>query len=187
MENNVKYQVKNRSASTVCYRIPEDGIRRYFAPGQVQTIAWAELEKLNFQPGGREIIANFLQIMAPEATADLGIAVEPEYNMSEADVIELLKNGSNEAFLDCLDFAPIGVIDLVKTIAVQLPLESTFKRDALKKKTGFDVGAALALLAAEREEEAPQETPVRRVQAEEAAPTGRRTSGSNYKIIKTIE
>ena len=185
---NVNYKVKNRSASMVCYRIPEDGIRRTFAPGEVKTIAFAELEKLNYQPGGKQILTHFLQILGPEATQELGIKTEPEYNMSEADIVELLKNGSYDAFLDCLDFAPIGVIDLVKSIAVQLPLENTAKREALKKKTGFDVGAALANLAAEKEEEEASgnvETPaVRRVQPEG---TGRRTTGSNYKIIKTGE
>ena len=28
------YRVKNRGASTVVYRIPEDGVRREFKPGQ---------------------------------------------------------------------------------------------------------------------------------------------------------
>jgi hypothetical protein len=32
--------------------------------------------------------------------------VEPEYNMSEQDVIEALKNATLDEFLDILDFAP---------------------------------------------------------------------------------
>ncbi len=188
MDNNKIYQIKNRSASGVCYRIPEDGIRRTFAPGEVKKIAWSELEKLSFQPGGRELLTHFLQILGPvEVAQDLGIKTEPEYNMSEADIVELLKNGTLDAFLDCLDFAPIGVIDLVKNISVQLPLENTAKREALKKKTGFDVAAALANIAAEKEENTNEDVaPVRRVQPT-AEPAGRRTSGSNYKIIKTAE
>lgn len=186
MENKM-YQVKNRSASRVCYRIPEAGIRREFAPGEVRRVSFEELEKLSYQPGGRELMTHFLQIIEIEAVQNLGINTEPEYNMSEADVVELLKNGSLDAFLDCLDFAPVGVIDLIKTYSVSLPLENTAKRDALKKKTGFDVAAALANLAAEKAEEAPAESaPERRVKPEEV-PAGRRTSGSNYKIIKTVE
>lgn len=186
MENKM-YQVKNRSASRVCYRIPEEGIRREFAPGEVRRVPFEELQKLSYQPGGRELMTHFLQIAEEEAVQNLGINTEPEYNMSEADVIELLKNGSLDAFLDCLDFAPVGVIDLIKTYSVSLPLEHTAKRDALKKKTGFDVAAALAHLAAEKAEEAPAEgAPERRVKTEEV-PAGRRTSGSNYKIIKTNE
>jgi hypothetical protein len=188
MDKNTIYQVKNRSASMVCYRIPEDNIRRPFAPGEVKKIAYSELEKLSYQPGGAQLLTHFLQVLGPdEVTQDLGINTEPEYNMSEADIVELLKNGTLDAFLDCLDFAPIGVIDLVKTLSVKVPLENTAKRDALKKKTGFDVAAALANLAAEKEDNANvEEAPIRRVQTEPAQ-TGRRTSGSNYKIIKTAE
>ena len=188
MENNKMYQVKNRSASVVCYHIPEDRIRRPFAPGEVKKISWEELEKLSFQPGGPQLLTHFLQILGPEeVTQELGIKIEPEYNMSEADIVELMKNGSLDAFLDCLDFAPIGVVDLVKTLAVKLPLENTQKRDALKKKTGFDVAAALANLAAETEDSNETEAaPTRRVQTEPTKP-GRRTSGSDYKIIKTAE
>ena len=185
MDNKI-YQVKNRSASRVCYRIPEDGIRREFGPGEVRKIPYAELEKLSYQAGGREMMTHFLQIIGEEAIADLGIHTEPEYNMSEKDVIELLKMGSLDAFLDCLDFAPVGVIDLIKSYSVSLPLENTAKRDALKKKTGFDVVAVLANMAAEKaEDNQPEGTPERRVKPEET--TGRRTSGTNYKIIKTQE
>jgi hypothetical protein len=187
LKMNTVYNVRNRSASRVVYRIPEDGIRREFAPGETKKINGEELEKLSYQSGGREIMSLFLQIQSVEKVADLGLSVEPEYNMSEADIVELLKNGTLDAFLDCLDFAPIGVIDLVKTLSVKVPLENTAKRDALKKKTGFDVAAALANLAAEKEDNANvEEAPTRRVQTEPAQ-TGRRTSGSNYKIIKTAE
>lgn len=184
-DNKRMCQVKNRSASFVCYRIPEDGIRREFAPGEVRQIAYEELEKLSYQRGGREMMAQFLQIREEQAIKDFGIRTEPEYNMSEQDIIELLKYGELDAFLDCLDFAPIGVIELIKSLSVQLPLENTGKRDALKKKTGFDVEAALRNAAADKEG---QETvvPERRVQATET-PTGRRTSGDKYKIIKTAE
>ena len=38
--------VKNRGASHVSYRIPEDGIRRSFAPGETKEISYKELEKV---------------------------------------------------------------------------------------------------------------------------------------------
>ena len=59
-DNKRMCQVKNRSASFICYRIPEDGIRREFAPGEVRQIAYEELEKLSYQRGGREMMAQFL-------------------------------------------------------------------------------------------------------------------------------
>ena len=62
----------------------------------------------------------------------------------------MLLNGSLDAFLDALDFAPIGVIDLIKTMSVQLPLTDLNKRRALKEKTGFDVDRALIHVEEER-------------------------------------
>lgn len=186
MENNTKMCiVKNRSASRVIYRIPELGIRREFSPTETKKVSYEELEKLSYQPGGLAILTNFLQIMDDPSVQDLGIKAEPEYHMSEQQVVELLQTGSLDAFLDCLDFAPVGVIDLVKTFAVSLPLTDYEKRKALKAKTGFDVDATLKNIAAEKAEDGKSETENtgRRIQpAGENIPAGRRTSGSNYKV-----
>jgi hypothetical protein len=63
--------------------------------------------------------------------------------MTEQQIIELIQTGSLDAFLDCLDFAPVGVIDLLKKYSVSVPLSDYDKRQALKEKTGFDVDVAL--------------------------------------------
>ena len=189
MDSNKMYTVKNRSASMVVYRIPEIGIRREFAPGESKRIDFDELEKLSFIAGGRELMADFLQIQSEEATADLGIHTEPEYNMSEQDVIKLMQSGSLDEFLDCLDFAPVGIIDMIKQFAVSLPLNDLEKRRALKDKTGFDVNSALMHIEEERVEDkadaaaAPAAT--RRVQ-KNAAPEGRRTT-PKYNVVKKEE
>lgn len=186
MEKNTTYIVKNRSSSQVCYRIPEDGIRRTFAPGESKKIGFAELEKLTWQAGGRELMTNFLQIQNEAAIQELGIVAEPEYHMSEEQVKELIRTGSLDAFLDALDFAPVGVIDLIKIYSVSIPLEDYSKRRALKEKTGFDVDTAIRNLEAEKaEEKIKDETPAaRRVQAQkEEIPAGRRTPVT-YKVIE---
>lgn len=54
------YNVKNRSASVVVCRIPELGVRKEFAPGETMKMTFEELEKLSYQAGGRELMANFL-------------------------------------------------------------------------------------------------------------------------------
>ena len=134
---------------------------------------------------------NFIQIQAPEVTKELNIHTEIEYNYSEADVKNLILNGSLDAFLDCLDFAPVGVIDLVKTFAVSLPMTDYDKRKALKDKTGFDVDKALANLEAEKAEELdnkldPADTPStgRRVKVESTPEAPARRTGG-YKVINT--
>lgn len=171
------YNVKNRSASMVVYSIPENNIRREFAPGETKKISKEELDQLSYQSGGRELMLNFLQIQSAEAREALNLKTEPEYNMSEEQIAELILRGSVDAFLDCLDFAPIGVIDLIKEFAVELPMTDTRKIEALLNKTGFDLTAALANKRAEEEEDAKPEAevPTRRI-VEEAPAEGRRTN-----------
>lgn len=184
------FNVKNRGASWVTYKIPEDGIRRSFAPGEVKRISDTELEKLTYQPGGMIILSQFLQIQDEVALQQLNIHTEPEYYMSEADVAKLIQSGSLDAFLDALDFAPVGVIDLIKKMSLDIPLMDLAKRKALKDKTGLDVDAALRNREAEKEDENAgntilKQTGERRVKAEEA-PAARRTT-PKYNIIKTGE
>ena len=146
------YKVKNRGASTIVYKIPDDGIRREFQPGQTLMISSEELEKLTYQPGGVALLSQFLQIQDLEALQSCNIKTEPEYHMSEADVAALLKSGSLDAFLDALDFAPVAVIDLIKKLSIDIPLMDMAKRKALKEKTGFDVDAALRHIEEDKED-----------------------------------
>lgn len=183
------YNVKNRSSSMVVYKIPETNLRREFAPGEVKRIPFGELEQLTFQPGGRELIENFLQILEEEVTNDLNVKHEPEYNMSEADVQNLLVNGSLDEFLDALDFAPIGIIDLIKSMSVSLPIQDINKREALKNKLGFDVDRAIANDRASKEPDPVVDAngdKVLQKKAQSAAPAGRRTTPT-YKVVNKEE
>lgn len=169
------FEVKNRSSSILVYSIPEERIRREFMPGETKRIKFTELEMLSYQPGGQSMINNYLLIKDAQGVKELNTKTEPEYYMTEEQVVDLIKNGSLDAFLDCLDFAPAGVIELVKDLSVKLPISDYQKRQALKDKIGFDVDAALRHLEEERAEsvEAVTEEPhERRVKAEE--PTARR-------------
>lgn len=188
MEVKKLYVVKNRSASEVVYNIPEEGIRRSFMPGESKNITLEELQKLSYQAGGMEILANFLQVQSDEAADNLNIPRELEYDMSEQQVVELLRNGSLDALLDALDFAPTGVIDLIKHFSIALPLNDIAKCKAIYEKTGFNVTQALANAEADKEEnkEAAQEKPAtRRVQAEEktATPAPTRRTNTQYKVV----
>ena len=108
--------------------------------------------------------------------------------MSERDVANIIVNGSLDEFLDMLDFAPDGVMDLIKRMAISLPLNDYNKREALKKKTGLDVEAALRNIRAEKEDEKPSiddsGVPQRRVKKEE--PAGRRTT-PKYNVVNKEE
>lgn len=187
INQDTMYRVKNRSSSMVVYRIPELNLRREFAPGETKIIAFGELEKLTYQSGGRELLEEFLQIGDEVVTSNLNIHREVEYDMSETQVRDLLLRGSLDAFLDALDFAPLGVIDLMKSMAVSLPLTDLNKRRALKEKTGFDVDSALRHIEEEKAEENEDKivppAPERRVKTDAASTTPGRRTNSNYKVV----
>lgn len=144
IDNNKEMRVTNRSAQKVIYFIPSEGIRRDFAPGETRKITYGELTKLSFEPGGRTLMADYLLITDPDAPDYKNPTAEPEYYYGEKEVEELLKNGSIDEFLDALDFAPDGVKDLIKDLAVKLPLNDIAKRNALKEKLHFDLDAVIA-------------------------------------------
>ena len=111
--------------------------------------------------------------------------VEPEYYYTAADVKELLVSGTLDQLEDCLNFAPEGVIDLVKDISVQLPLNDVAKRDMIFKKTGFNVAQAIVISQDEEKEEVA--TPTRK-----SAPIKRKTvsteesSAPVRKVVKKV-
>lgn len=183
------FNVTNRSASVVIYKIPELNVRREFAPNETKRISYTELEKLSYQPGGRELMTDFLQIAEVEITENFEIHREPEYDMSEAEIKDLLLNGSIDQFLDALDFAPTGVLDLIKTLSVSLPLQDYGKRMALKNKTGFDVDRAIENnLASKTEDAKSNDTPTRRrVTTETKAESAERRTAPKYNVVSKEE
>lgn len=156
--------VKNRSDSIVFYTIPDLNVRRDFNPGESKNISEEEIQKLSYQTGGMSLITDFLQIDRTDLNK-IGLGdQEKEYFFSEADVKELILNGSRDEFLDALDFAPGGIIDLIKKYAVELPMYDMYKINALREKTGFDV--AKAIENNEEDEVAAAPTRQRRVKEE---------------------
>lgn len=147
MERSTIIKVLNRDSGAVIYTIPEmNGLRRVFQAGETKEITFEELQKLSYIPGGMPILRDSLVILNnKEAIRELLGQVEPEYEYSRDDVINLLKNGSMDEFLDCLDFAPEGVKDLVKTLAVELPVNDVSKRQAILEKLGFSVDNAIRI------------------------------------------
>ena len=180
MEKNTPVKVLNRDNGAVVYSIPEmNGLRRVFQAGETKEVTFEELQKLSYIPGGNELLReNLVIIDQPKAIEELLGRVEPEYSYTKTDVIKLLKQGSLDEFLDCLDFAPDGVKELIKTLAVELPLNDVAKREAIFNKLGFNVDAAIRIQkqANEVQTEKDQSKPSRRVQKtqEKPASTSRR-------------
>ena len=180
-------RVQNRDNGSVGYTIPDlNNLHRTYQPNETKNITMDELRKLSYVPGGMEILRNYLVILDEEAREEILSDVEPEYYLTKDGVKKLLLEGSLDALLDCLDFAPSGVVDLVKDIAVEIELNDVKKRDAILNKTGFNVTNAININK-ETTEETEKVKPVRRVGQPEdkaaTAPTGRRTAAPTYKIV----
>ena len=173
MEKN-QTRVVNRSSGTVVYLIPNLGIRRSIAAGQSIIVPKSEIEALSFTEGGLELIRNYLFLEDEETLDELGVHREPEYYMDEKKVIDLLKNKSLDEFKDALDFAPDGVKDMIRDLAVSLPLNDYAKRKALKDQRDFDVDAAIDMDQAQKAETGVEEAPQVRRTAASTTP-GRRT------------
>jgi hypothetical protein len=164
MNKNTKIKVRNRSHANVGYTIPDmSNLHRTYEANEVKEVTFEELQRLSYRPGGSYILQHYLVIDNLEARDELLGDVELEYNYTEANVKNLLEHGTLDELLDCLDFAPLGVIDLVKTIAVQIELNDVRKRKAVLDKLGFNVDTALQFNKEAAEEEEKAEKTARRV------------------------
>ena len=173
-------KVKNRSASVVVYTVPDLKVRRRFVPGEIKEIPQEELQQLLYQPGGEEILTSCLQVDKEDIKKLDMLEQEQEYFYSEDDIKNIMRVGSQDEFLDMLDFAPDGVMNLVKKYAVDLPLTDLYKIEALKNKTGFDSAKALENSKDEDEEIKVASNPTRRVSTEDKPS---RRVPTEYKVI----
>ena len=184
-------RVTNRDNGHVGYRIPDmNNLVRDFSANETKNITVEELKKLAYISGGPTLIRDYLIIDDAEVVREVLGEVEPEYYYTEEDVKNLLLTGSLDALKDCLEFAPKGTIDLVKKLAIEMPLNDISKRKAILDMTGFNVDAAI-MINEETKDEMEDTQRVRRVNEpvkEEVKSTGRRTaaptvSESKYKIL----
>ena len=187
MENKKIVEVRNRDSGYVGYSIRDLGIWRNFAPGEVKRIPLEELESLQYAPGGEYTLKHLLMINDKDALSVLNITTEPEYFYTEKEVKELLTTGTLDQLKDCLDFAPEGVIDLIKKIAVDIKLPDTLKREAIEKKTGFSINNAIMVNQVMDAEDEVKEEPKATRRATPIATgeekTARRTTLPKYNVV----
>lgn len=147
IEKDTLIKVRNRDNGTVGYTIPDLGnLHRTFQPNEIKKLSFEELQKLSWVDGGAVLLRDYLVIEDnPEAITELIGKVEPEYNYTEKEVTVLLQSGSLDQLKDALDYAPKGVIELIKDLAVKLPLNDIAKMKAIKEKTGFNVETAIMI------------------------------------------
>lgn len=192
MENDNKMvRVTNRSRGTVGYTIPDMGnLQRFFAHGETKVVPMEEIRKLDWTPGGAVLLRDYLKIEDAEAVEEILHDVEPEYNYTEKEIKEILLNGSMDQLMDTLDFAPEGVIDLIKDLAIKLEIPDVRKRNAISERTKCDISKAIEInqLSKNQDEEPNTGVKQRRVQPVSTQSTvkERRTAVLNndkYKIV----
>lgn len=146
MEDSKKIKVVNRTNGSVGYSIPDmQNLHRVYSAKEEKIITFEELRKLSYIPGGETMIKDYLVVKDPEAIEALNFSIEPEYFYTEEQVIKLMQEGTLDQFLDCLDFAPDGVLELIKSLAVSLPLNDVPKRKAIWDKLNFNVDKAIEM------------------------------------------
>lgn len=190
LDKSTLIKVTNRGKGSVGYTIPELNVRRHFNYGEIKEIPMQELRQLSYLPGGQVLLKNSLLIHNEEALKELNPDYEPEYFYTEEDVKNLLLMGTQAQFLDCLDFAPGGVIELIKSLAVKLEINDLAKREAIFEKTGFNVTKAIEINKlseiVEEEEIKTRRTIAPTVSKSEPEVVGRRTAAPTGKYtIKT--
>ena len=193
LDDNTMISVINRDNGRVGYTIPDmNNLHRNFESGERKMLTMEELRKLVWIPGGQRMLENLLMIENEEARQELLPSIEPEYLYTEEDVKTLLNNGSLDQLKDCLDFAPQGVINLVKQVAVEEKLNDIQKRDAILEATKFNVTKAIEINRESAQEEnaaaahsGRRATPLKKsnedVQPQEQA--GARRTAPKYNIV----
>ena len=187
-----RVKVVNRSSGSLAYKIDTLRVTRHWRkPGDYLNISIAELLELKTVRGGQSLLENYVIIEDKEALSVLfpDQELEPEYNYSLKEIEVLLYEADTEQLLDALDFAPKGVLDLIKAKSAEKLPNTTAKIEAINKKFKIDLNKVNELYQ-EKEilEEKPE--PVRRrrtapiIKAEEPK---QESSLPKYKVVKEDE
>lgn len=137
-------KITNRDNGVAGYRIPDLNIYRRFTPGETKEVPLSELKALQFTSGGDAMLRDIFVIKDQSALAALNMMdMEPEYYYSAEDIEKLLFEGSLDQLEDALNFAPDGVISIIKDIAVKKEIPDMRKRELITKMTGFGVQNAI--------------------------------------------
>lgn len=146
--------VQNKVNATVVYQVPDlNNLVREFRPGEIKKVPMDELRRLSYDNGGRVTLQQYLFIDNKEAVDELLGETAPEYFYTQDDIKTLLVSGSIEQFEDFLNFAPAGLKDTMKDMAVDIKVNNVKKRELIKEYLGLDVSKAIELLEDNEEDD----------------------------------
>lgn len=146
VEDDELITVENMTNVQVGYILPTSNVTRRFIPKVKMKIAASELRELSYQSGGLDLLQNYLRVNNEELAAEFGVSsdsFENEYNWTEADVDNCLRNADLDVLLDALDFAPAGIVEALKNRAVELEISDNQKLKAIGEKTNCDLSVII--------------------------------------------
>lgn len=188
IDDNTQVTVFNLNDGAISYTIPELNVRREFSPNEKKDISAKELRALSYMPGGLALIKDYLSVDNSELLKEFGLNMDdtPEYFWTNEDVKSALLDKPLAVLQDALDFAPQGVIDKIKDMAIELRVPDMNKRAAISERTGANIDATIKNIQLEEAAldapEIKEEKKERRVAVEKSA---EKTEGR--RIIRRVE
>ena len=188
VDKDKRVKVINRTGGGLAYSIDALRVSRYWPkPGHHLNISIAELSELRTVPGGTKMLEECLLIEDLEALKILfpDSELEPEYNYGVEEVEFLLQEASLEQLLDALDYAPHGVLDLIKSQSVKKLPNETSKISAINEKFNIDINKMHELhLEKSIPEEKPEPKRRRRTAPIVEPKEQKETSLPKYNVVK---
>lgn len=141
MDKNRKVVVKNRTKGMVGYKIDTLRVYRHWdKTGDILYISIDELIELSTLPGGLKLLEKYLLIEDEEAVSIVfGREMEPEYNYTEKEIDFLLYKAEDNQLFDCLDYAPEGVLRIIRSKSVDKIPNTTAKVEAINKRLNINL------------------------------------------------
>lgn len=175
LADNTLVPVRNLTNHRVGYKVEELNVRRIFQAGEIKKIPVDEIRKLNYNPGGRNLLLGFLAVDNKDMRQELGIEEDAiEFDWTLKDIDDVLLNKPLDVLLDALDFGPDGIKEMLIDRSVDLEIPDAAKRKAIREKTGADVDNKILMkqLAAKADEKAKTDEEIE--QEKKAAPASKR-------------
>lgn len=153
VSDKLEVQVQNLADHQVVF-IDDDLRKRFtFRPQEIKKIPAEILRRLYYSHGGQVLLQDYLSVKNKELAREFGVLDETiEYNWTQADVDNLLTNGSLDQLLDALDFGPEAIKIMIVDRAVDLKLDNVSKRQAILDKTGSNITQMINLKEAYEKE-----------------------------------
>lgn len=144
----IKYfKVTNRSDGTAGYELPELNVRRVFSLNESKDIPEKELKALSQTDGGAELIKHYLMVEDKDWVKENLPNAPIEYFWGINEIKKCMLEDDAELFAETLEYAPRGIVDLIKFLSWKMPLTDLNKVNIIQEKLGFNVQAAIAIMS----------------------------------------